>query len=1188
MYLKALEIQGFKAFPDKTVLNFAEDITAVVGPNGSGKSNISDAIRWVMGEQSAKALRGAKMEDVIFSGTEKRPPVGFAQVTLVIDNTEHIFPTMEESEVSVTRRYYRSGESEYYINRQSVRLKDVTELFMDTGLGREGYSIIGQGKIDEILSAKSGERREIFEEAAGISKFRHRKEEAERKLERTEENLIRINDKIAELELQVEPLREQSETAKKYLVLRDELRLLEISVWLENLDKLKMDARKLEADLRAAETQRDEARAALDALYAEGEQFGEKMREKDMEAEHIRTEAAELDGQVKEQESAVAVLESAIVHNRENIERARRELEETDNRAGGLEQQAAEQEERIAEIDRQLTELNAALDTLLEQARAAAEQAGGAQNEAEALRAQEAIAVAAAADRRAELAAIAAENGQIAERKETVQAEKAAAEEQLAETEKQAKANRRALEDAQDEATAAANIIAGHTLRMEEREKKAAAASEQRVKLTMDVGALDNRIRLLAEMEKEYEGFSKAVKVVMQAKGSLRGIHGPVASLMKTDQKYSLAIEIALGAGLQNIVVDREEDAKAAINFLKQRDGGRATFLPLTAIRGDELREKGVEDEFGFVGLASRLVEFDGKYQNIFNSLLGRTVIVEDMDCGIAMARKYHNAFRIVTLDGQVINRGGSMTGGSTSRSTGVLSRAAELKTLNGRAGAMHEKLADAQRDEDTAARELAAARYELETAEAQRRQAEDEVLRLEGAKNHFDILLRSLRENLENLEGELVSLTGRLTDNAARSAEAEKAVAEQEALAAGFRAKAEEALSGQSELLAQSGALTEEITGRKSELAALNAEREAALRRAADLRQLAADLTGDRTQKEETVRSYQQNIDSAETEIAQRQETLADLARQGQSFKDRLAALNEEKLALEAERTAQNKRSQDMNEELLNLERAVSRLEQKKATGAMEEKQILDRLWEDYELSHSDASAIRIELESVPKATRRIGELKRDIKGLGTINIGAIEEFDRVNGRYTYLTEQRNDVEKAKEELGGIIEEITGQMTAIFSEQFKLINESFQTTFTDLFGGGQARLELEDENDILGCGIEIKAQPPGKTLKTISLLSGGEKAFVAIALYFAILKVHPTPFCVMDEIEAALDEPNVIRVARYMRKLAGKTQFIVITHRRGTMEEADVLYGVTMQEQGVSKILTINLNDMEKELKIK
>jgi chromosome segregation protein len=601
VYLKALEIQGFKAFPDKTVLNFAEDITAVVGPNGSGKSNISDAIRWVMGEQSAKALRGAKMEDVIFSGTEKRAPVGFAQVTLVLDNTEHIFPSMEESEVSVTRRYYRSGESEYYINRQSVRLRDVTELFMDTGLGREGYSIIGQGKIDEILSAKSGERREIFEEAAGISKFRHRKEESERKLARTEENLVRINDKISELELQVGPLREQSERAKKFLVLRDELRVLEISVWLENLDALKIGARKLEADFRAAEQQREEARDALDALYAEGEQYGERMREKDMEAELIRGEASQLEGRVKDQESAIAVLESAIVHNQENIDRARQELEETGSRAGGLEKQAAEQDAVIEEIDRRIEELNAALDVLLEEARTAAEQAGGAQSEAETLRGQEAIAVAAAADAKAEMAAIAAENGQITERKAAVEAEMEAAEEQLEASKKEARVNRRALEEAQDEATAAANIIAGHSLRMEERKKKAAAASEQRVKLTMDVGALDNRIRLLTEMEKDYEGFNKAVKSVMQAKGSLRGIHGPVANLMKTDSKYSLAIEIALGAGLQNIVVDREEDGKSAMNFLKQKDAGRATFLPLTVIRGDELRENGVEEEFGFV-----------------------------------------------------------------------------------------------------------------------------------------------------------------------------------------------------------------------------------------------------------------------------------------------------------------------------------------------------------------------------------------------------------------------------------------------------------------------------------------------------------------------------------------------------------------------------------------------------------
>jgi len=1188
VYLKALEIQGFKSFPDKTVLNFGEDITAIVGPNGSGKSNISDAIRWVMGEQSSKSLRGAKMEDVIFGGTEKRSQVGFAQVTLVIDNTEHIFPTMEESEVSVTRRYYRSGDSEYYINRQSVRLRDVTELFLDTGMGREGYSIIGQGRIDEILSTKSSERREIFEEAAGISKFRHRKEESERKLGRTEENLVRINDKISELELQVEPLRAQAETAKKYLVLRDELRALEISVWMEQLDTLKASVQKLKADFAAAEIQRDEAKAKMDALYAEDERYGVRMQEKDMEAERLRAEAAEVDSQASEQESAVAVLQSTIVHNQENIDRARTELEETDSRAGGLTAQAEEQDARAAEIQAELEKLSGELEQLLSRARAAADEAGGAQSEAERLRGQEAIAVAEAADLRAEIAAITAENGQIRERKTAVEEEQAACEEQLNEAQKQAKANRRALEDAQDEATAVANIIAGHSLRMDERRKKAAAASEARVQLTMDVGALDNRIHMLTEMEKDYEGFNKAVKVVMQAKGSLRGIHGPVANLMKADSRVSLAIEIALGGGLQNIVVDREEDGKSAINFLKQRDAGRATFLPLTAIRGDELREKGVEDEFGFVGIASRLIRFDPKYQNIFNNLLGRTVVVEDMDCGIAMARKYKNAFRIVTLDGQVINRGGSMTGGSVSRGTGVLSRAAELEKLSKQAGTMHEKLKAAQTAEETANRELAAAQYELETAESQRRTAEDEVLRLEGIKNHYDILLRSLRENLENLEGELESISGRLSDNAKRAAEAEAAVAAKDAAAAQLRRQAEEAVSGQTELLAQSSRLGEEVTEKKTALAALAAEGDAARQRAGDLRRLAEDLSGDRTQKEETLLGYQKNIDAAQAEITERKAALEAFAIRSQEFRDRLAALNEEKIALEAERTASSRTAKEMNEAYMSLQLAASKLETKISTSAMEEKQLLDRLWETYELSHSDAQAQRMELESLSKATRRIGELKRDIHSLGTINIGAIDEFTRVNERYTYLTEQRDDVEKAKEELNGIIEQITSQMTVIFAEQFKLLRDSFQTTFTELFGGGTATLELEDEDNILDCGIEIKAQPPGKSLKTISLLSGGEKAFVAIALYFAILKVHPTPFCVMDEIEAALDDVNVTRTARYMRSLAGKTQFIVITHRRGTMEEADVLYGVTMQEQGVSKILTINLNDMAKELKIK
>lgn len=1188
MYLKALEIQGFKSFPDKTVLKFGEDITAIVGPNGSGKSNTSDAIRWVMGEQSAKDLRGAKMEDVIFGGTAKRPQQGFAQVTLVLDNTEHIFPTLEESEVAVTRRYYRSGESEYYINRQSVRLKDVTELFLDTGMGREGYSIIGQGKIDEILSTKSGDRREIFEEAAGISKYRHRKEEAERKLERTDENLVRINDKIAELELQVEPLQDQAEKAKKYLVFRDELRLLEISTWLEDLDALKAGARKLESDFHAAEAARDEARTRLDALYAEGEQYGERMRRKDVEAEHLRAEAAEQDSGAAEQDSAIAVLKTTIAHNQENIDRMERELQDQESRADGLAKQIEEQTARMAEIDRQTAEETERLDALLAQAQAAAQAAGGKLSEAERLRAQETLAVAAAADARAEASAAAAESAQILERRTAAETELANVKDQLAQNEKEAKSNRRALEDARDEAAAVANIIAGHTMKMEERRRKADEAEERAGKLTIDAGAMDNRIRMLTEMEKEYEGFSKAVRQVCQAQSSLRGIHGPVAGLMTTERKYSVAIEIAMGAGLQNIVVDREEDAKAAIGFLKQRDAGRATFLPLAAIRGDELRESGVEREYGYVGLASRLVEYDPQYKNIFENLLGRTVVVEDLDCGIAIARKYANRFRIVTLDGQVINRGGSMTGGSVSRSAGVLSRAAELKELHGKADAIHHRLSDAKTEAEELERELEKAKYELETAQSQQRAAEDEVLRLDGRKNHFDILIQSLKTNLENLEGEYGALSGRLADNAKRAETAAADIAEKEAEAAALRAKADEQLSGQTELLARSGELTEAVSQRKSQLAALWAERESTARRVEDLRCLKTDLSGDRSARENLLESCRQAIAAANGEIERKQGEIQILRARQQELRDRLTALDQEKIALEAERTAKSRAGQEMNEHLLDLERTASKLEQKIATSALEEKQILDRLWEHYELSHSDAQAQRVELESRPKANRRIGELKRDIAALGTPNIGAIEEFDRVNTRYTYLSGQRDDVEKAKGEIVGVIQNLTKEMTAIFAEQFKLLSDSFQATFVDLFGGGQATLELEDENDILNCGIEIKAQPPGKTLKTISLLSGGEKAFVAIALYFAILKVHPTPFCVMDEIEAALDDANVTRYARYMRTLAGKTQFIVITHRRGTMEEADVLYGVTMQEQGVSKILTINLNDISKELKIK
>ena len=1189
MYLKALEIQGFKSFPDKTVLNFGEDITAIVGPNGSGKSNISDAIRWVMGEQNSRQLRGAKMEDVIFGGTEKRRAMGFAQVTLVIDNTEHIF-NRDEAEVAVTRRYYRSGESEYYINRQSVRLKDVNELFMDTGMGREGYSIIGQGKIDEILSVRSDDRREVFEEAAGISKYRHRKEESERKLQRTEENLVRINDKITELELQVEPLRKQAETAKKYLVLRDELRTLEISVWLENLQKLKADRLKLQADFETAQADQKKAQDELDRVYAQAEECSRLLHENDCAAEEKRGRISALESAIGEHESAAAVARTTAQHHAETIERMDREMSESRSRTESLHEQMQVMARRMEEIDASARTLENEIAALCEEMRGSSDAAAAAAAQLEQLRRREAQEVAGAAQAQAELSAITAGSDEIAQRTAELTEELTQSEEKLTQTRREAAQNEKELLSAQEEEQAAANIIGGHSLKMEGRQRRAKESIEQKNQLSLQEKTIADRIRLLSEMEKEYEGFSKAVKIVMRAAEArtLSGIHGPVGNLIHTDKDCSVAIEIALGGALQHIVVDTKNDGKNAIGLLKQRDGGRATFLPLDTIRGRSLRENGLENEYGFVGIASELVRCDGRYGSVIENLLGATVVVEDLDCGIQMAKRHDNRFRIVTLDGQVINAGGSMTGGSVSRNAGILSRSGELEQLHKKLKKIQSQLQDATLLAESANRELQKAQYELEVARDQQRQANDRVLTLEGRKNHYDMLIESLEQQQESLRIQKENLQKRSTDDAGRMDTIRRTIAD-------FTARAEETreeiemLQRRQETARQGlGEMTDRLTEKKARQAALSAEGESARRSMEDLSRLRESLEGEHTDRESLRAQMEQAMAQARAEEERQQQEARELRGGIEEHRQALQKLSEEKMALETRRSQTDRLSRTCNDTLLNCEREVTRLEGKLNGSALEEKQILDKLWERYELSHSDAQALRVELESVPKATRRIGELNREIKGLGAINIGAIEEFDRVNTRYTYLSDQRNDVEKAKEELLGIIEEITKQMTEIFATQFEILKQSFQETFLELFGGGRATLELEDENDILRCGIEIKAQPPGKQLKTLSLLSGGEKAFVAIALYFAILKVHPTPFCVMDEIEAALDESNVVRYARYMRRIAGKTQFIVITHRRGTMEEADVLYGITMQERGVSTVLTANLNELSKEMKIK
>nr|WP_317323032.1 chromosome segregation protein SMC [uncultured Flavonifractor sp.] len=1189
MYLKALEIQGFKSFPDKTVLSFGEDVTAIVGPNGSGKSNISDAIRWVMGEQSTKALRGGKMEDVIFGGTALRKQQGFAEVSLVLDNTDHIFP-LEESEVMVTRRYYRSGESEYYINRRSVRLKDVNELFMDTGLGREGYSIIGQGRIDEILSVKSGDRREIFEEAAGISRFRHRKEEAERKLDRTQENLVRITDKIDELELQVEPLRQQSEKAQKFLILRDELRGLEISLWLEQLEQLRAGSLKTLSDYENALRQKGEVQHEVEALYAAAEGYAAGMRDKDVEAEGVRFQMMQRETDANGLENAVAVLKTNIQNNLENRERIQRELEQQDGRADSISAQIGDRQDRLARLEEDSAGLRRELAERQEEAASASRSARDIARELEELRRREETENSSAADAKALISALAAAAQEVLDRDETVRQELAAGEEQLREAEEACRQAARELDQAREDRDSLQNVIDGYALRLESRQRRAKEAEERHVKLQMEDNELRSRIRMLSEMEKMYEGYSKAVKLVMgeAKKGQLRGIHGPVAGLLQVPDACTVAIEIALGGAMQHIVVEREEDGKAAIQYLKRRDGGRSTFLPLTSIRPSEFRDQGVRQEPGFVGLGSELIRFDPRYERIFSNLLGRTVVAEDMDRAIAIARKYGHRFKIVTLDGQVLNPGGSMTGGSVSRSAGILSRANELERLAQQQAGVAGQLDQAARVVEETGREVTAAAYEMETAQAQQRRHEDDILKLEERLGHLDSQLSTLNRQRDAQRGELEQLQDRSAQIETDIGEARARVEALEGTAAALRAEAEGKARGQSDARERADALNEAITEMNVRLAALEAESQAVRRSMTELEELRRDLTGDRAEREKMLSQFEEKNDGLEREIAEKERQLQTIRRENGERQQAISRINEEKLSLEAKRNQADKDAREKNSVLLNLEREVSVLEQKKAAAAMEEKNLLDKLWETYELSHQAAMAQRVALESVPKAQRRVGELKKSISGLGNINLDAIEEFRRVNERYTYLTDQRDDVQKSKKELEGIIGDITEEMRSIFAKQFAVLNEAFQQTFAELFGGGRATLELEDPNDILNCGIEIKVQPPGKALKVLSLLSGGEKAFVAIALYFAILKVRPTPFVVMDEIEAALDDANVVRFAHYMRQMADKTQFIVITHRRGTMEEADVLYGVTMQEQGISRMLTINLNDVEKELHIK
>ena len=1188
MYLKSLEVQGFKSFPDKTLIRFGDDITAIVGPNGSGKSNISDAILWVMGEQSTKTLRGAKMEDVIFGGTQKRAAVGFAEATLTLDNSDRAL-SYDADEVMVTRRYYRSGDSEYYINRQSARLRDIHELFMDTGLGREGYSNIGQGRIDEILSRKSSDRREIFEEAAGISKYRHRKEETERKLANTEDNLLRIGDKVSELELQVEPLRIQSEKAKKYLTLKEELQGVEVAVWMDRLEKLSQDAKKAEEDFVSASFVRQQARDDLENLYASTENLGHVLRTRNEEVENLRVQVSMLEGAHQQIDGQIAVLEAGIRNNEENIRRNEEDMAGQENRSSGIAAQMEQAQSRIAEIARDLTKKSEEAESLQQLLNKMTADSQGITRQFMLLRSNEVKLTADLASREADLRGMESGMEESNARADILKTDLATGESRQKDAQASLEKAQAELKKANEEVTALQNAIAGYTLRQTTRSKRAEELGEKLQNLRSNLDSVKAKTRVFKAMEQDFEGYQKSVRMVMQEskRGTLNHIHGPISQLIRTENDYTVAIEIALGGAMQQIVVDNEQDGKAAIAFLKRTGGGRATFLPLSAIRGRSLEEKGLDNCAGFVGIASKLVAFDKIYTDVVENLLGRIVITENIDQAISMAKKYGNRFKIVTLDGQVLNAGGSMTGGSVSREAGILSRANELSKLMEQEKELTEKLTAMEEEYTEARRQADQVEFQLTAAREQLSEQEKQALTLEGQVKQHEIWLQAISQAYQAAKQEMDALERRHQMDKEQQAGIRAQIRLFQEQLAQTRQELELLEGSQVDAEEQVAKITDRITAIRTEIAAMEAERDAAQNHIADLRVLASAAQGDREKKLQDIELIRKDILRLQEEIKALQTRQQDNDKKTAEVRGNMQEALRQYTETEAEKSRKETQIQELNKDLLKMESACALLENKKETTAIEERNTIDRLWETYGLTPGTAQEKRGHIESIAAGTRRIAELKRSISNLGTPNLGAIEEYVRVNERYTYLTGQRDDVLTAKKELEAIIREITQEMTTIFVAEFKKIDEYFGQTFEEMFGGGKGQLILEDPNEPLSCGIEIRVQPPGKQVKTITLLSGGEKAFVAIALYFAILKVRPTPFCMLDEIDAALDDRNVERYASYLHNLSQKTQFIVITHRRGTMELADVLYGVTMQEQGVSKLLRLDLQQMEEQLGI-
>lgn len=1186
MVLKSLEMQGFKSFPDKTQLNFGKGITAVVGPNGSGKSNISDAVRWVLGETSSKSLRGSKMEDVIFGGTSTRKALGFAQVQLTLDNTDGTLKDKGDI-VTVSRRYYRSGESEYKIDGENVRRRDIRELFMDTGLGADGYSMVGQGKIDSIISAKNEDRRELFEEAAGISRFRHKRTDAQRRLEQAQENLVRLLDILGELESRVGPLKVQSEKAAQFLELSEEKKELEIGVWLQKIERFTNDLREQEHRIDAANASYEGCENELKSIEAEIENVINETTKINAQIEDVRSSSQSFEEEALRKDAQINVLQANLTHNEDTINRLKSDIEGANETGATIDQRIADEERRLADNEQKNAELRKTLEEVTHQGEELMNSNEEYSRMTVELNKKISALTLAMSDDKVRCSGASSSIEEIEQRKGTVDEALQQSEKALETTLAQQRESEENMAFLQNRIDENKNSLSGYQLKLKSKTEAAEKIKEQLEKTAAQRDQKQSRARLLSDLEKNMEGFSGAVKAVIQQSRAkaLGGIDGVLSRLITVENAHSTAIEVALGAAMQNIVTENEADAKRAILYLKQNNLGRATFLPVSNIKGRTLDEKDLDDQYGFVAVASDLVKCDNKYKEILSNLLGRTVVVEDMDCAIGMAKRYHNRFKIVTLDGQVINPGGSMSGGSRAKGAGVLSRANQIEELVEEAKKLDDQCREIQGEYKTAVEQANFAAASLQGVEADMKQAQEDIIRAQGdykliceKRSSIEAQQKSLREEKENASARIISLQQELETAQKRVKEGEEAIAEAEK-------ELQSTGEGADEIAQKREEIRQKIQEISLQLVTLAKDSETAKITIEDLNSR-KNSEKDRVQSTlEEIAAIEKQSDELRASVNEIKKAADDLRSQAQNAVDSVKEKIEQRNDLEKRSSELRLLERNKSQEREKLSGELVRLDERKIAMRKEYDELNDMLFEQYELTRREAQALGIVIENMSEAKKRLHEIKVAIKKLGSINVGAIEEYKEVSERYTFLKEQIDDIEKSKSELNKIIEDLTVSMSEKFLTQFNKINSEFAVCFTDFFGGGKGELVLEEPDNCLESAIEIKIQPPGKSVQNINLFSGGEKSLAALALLFSVLKVTPSPFCIYDEVEAALDDVNVERFAKYMRKMTDNTQFISITHRRGTMEEADVLYGVTMQEKGVSKLLELQTAELAEKM---